>query len=340
MKKVLFLCKRHARFREDETDQGRASGLTVSCSHVSKSLIKSGINSVVKTCFNVSEAAKAIELEDPDVIIFEALWLMPNDMKELIASFHYSKRFAVHLHSNIPFLACESQSFTILNGYRDLDISVDILTNSVESYQAYRVLYRNVYYLPNVYDCSNFKQYEGKGDDTLHVGCFGAIRPMKNHVTQAIAAISTARNLGLKLKFYVNSSRMEMNGQPVFQNLVQVFSGKENYRLEPTGWMSQDDFFSFLRGMDVSMQCSMTETFNIVTADAVAAGIPVVVSPAIDWVDEHCVAENNSIDEIASTILRVLRLADDGVFRNQVKLKRYSEYAEKSWQSWVKWGVI
>ena len=35
--------------------------------------------------------------------------------------------------------------------------------------------------------------------------------------------------------------------------------------------------------MDVGMQCSMSESFNIVSADFVKMGVPIVVSNDIEW---------------------------------------------------------
>src|SRR5256885_8857503 len=43
-------------------------------------------------------------------------------------------------------------------------------------------------------------------------------------------------------------------------------------------------FRRLVRAMDIVLQPSYTETFNMVTADAVAEGVPVVVADSIEWV--------------------------------------------------------
>ena len=42
--------------------------------------------------------------------------------------------------------------------------------------------------------------------------------------------------------------------------------------------MDHESFIELVKSMDMCLQVSFTETFNIVTADAVANSVPVVVS--------------------------------------------------------------
>ena len=48
--------------------------------------------------------------------------------------------------------------------------------------------------------------------------------------------------------------------------------------------MSHEDFTNLISTMDISMQVSFNETYNIVSADAVNNLVPVVVSDEIKWV--------------------------------------------------------
>ena len=115
--------------------------------------------------------------------------------------------------------------------------------------------------------------------DTINIAVFGAIRPLKNHLIQAISAIQFANEEGLKLYFHINGTRIENNGDPVLKNLRELFEGQEKHELVEHCWMEHDKFVELLQSMDICMQVSFSETYNIVTADAVNGLVPVVVSP-------------------------------------------------------------
>ena len=51
--------------------------------------------------------------------------------------------------------------------------------------------------------------------------------------------------------------------------------------------------------MHLLLQPSYTESFNMVTADGVAEGVPSVVSHAIDWAPEHWKAMMDDVLDIA-----------------------------------------
>jgi len=46
--------------------------------------------------------------------------------------------------------------------------------------------------------------------------------------------------------------------------------------------MDHSDFISIVKSMDIGMQVSLSESFNIVAADFVSNGIPLVGSPDIE----------------------------------------------------------
>ena len=127
----------------------------------------------------------------------------------------------------------------------------------------------------------------------VHIGCFGAIRPLKNQLAQAIAAISFANLAGLKLRFHVNGGRVEGRGLPVLRNLRGLFaaSAGDRHLLVEHGWLSHDQVSGDLGGGDhIAMQVSFSETFNIVSADSAAVGLPVIASPSIPWIGAYAQA--------------------------------------------------
>jgi hypothetical protein len=64
------------------------------------------------------------------------------------------------------------------------------------------------------------------------------------------------------------------------------------------GSMSQ--FRQTVALLDLHIQVSVTETFNIASADAVAEGVPSVISEAIDWAPEKWVAEIDDANDVAA----------------------------------------
>ena len=51
--------------------------------------------------------------------------------------------------------------------------------------------------------------------------------------------------------------------------------------------------------MHLLLQPSYTESFNMVTADGIAEGVPSVVSSAVDWAPDHWKAETDNVLDIA-----------------------------------------
>lgn len=69
----------------------------------------------------------------------------------------------------------------------------------------------------------------------IDIGCFGAVRPLKNQLMQAIAAISFARSRGLHLRFHMNGTRIE-GGGPVLKNITAMFARSPDAELVLHPW--------------------------------------------------------------------------------------------------------
>jgi hypothetical protein len=79
------------------------------------------------------------------------------------------------------------------------------------------------------------------------------------------------------------------------------------------------------------MQVSFSETFNIATADAVWSGVPVVVSPEVEWIATRYAANPNSITEQCLS----LRCAEiDGSKAARRNLKNLIEWNERALYAW------
>jgi hypothetical protein len=165
------------------------------------------------------------------------------------------------------------------------------------------------------------------------VGCFGAIRPLKNQLIQAFAAIRFAQRKKKKLVFHMNGSRIEQNGSSNLKNIQALFAATgETLELHP--WMEHEEFLELVASMDICLQVSLSESFNITSADAVSMGVPLVGSEAISWLPERSQADVNSAESICEAMGREGAIT---VTMNHYALKSYLAHTVKAWNRWVNW---
>jgi glycosyltransferase involved in cell wall biosynthesis len=189
-------------------------------------------------------------------------------------------------------------------------------------------------FLPNFYPVM-FGSPDGEwphsrhADGPLHIACPGAVRPLKNHLIQAVAALKAARSLNRYLIFHVNSTRVECSGSNVLKNLRALFDGLPYGELVEEEWRDHGAFKDFLGTMDVVMQVSYTETFNIVGADAVAMGVPLVASPEIVWSDPRHQCPCDDSEQQALAILQALQHPRPAFAR--MRLKQHVQDVPEIW---------
>ncbi len=87
--------------------------------------------------------------------------------------------------------------------------------------------------------------------------------------------------------------------------------------------------------MDLLLQPSFTETFNNVTADGCACGVPSIVSEAIDWVPDEWIAKADSASQIADAAYLVLK-DRKAAMKGWKALDTYNGAALKAWMEWVR----
>jgi hypothetical protein len=270
----------------------------------------------------------------PDLVVIEALWVVPEKFP-VLQKLHPSVQWFCHLHSDMPFLALEGSAMQWILAYPT--VGVKLIANSLESYKALRAVihHKNITYLPNVYRVKAHHPERHDRHHVLHIACMGAVRPLKNHLIQALAAIRFAKEQDKTLHFLINSSRVETGGAPVLKNLQKLFEATPNAYLIELPWLEHNDVIQTLRHkVDLGMQVSLTETFNVVSADYVAAGIPIVVSKEVKWASRLSMAKDNSIDDIVAKMRRAYNHRWI-IGRNQNLLRQHQSDAENSWVDWV-----
>jgi len=162
---------------------------------------------------------------------------------------------------------------------------------------------------------------------------------MKNQLIQAMASIIVADAMEKPMKFHVNTNREETGGSPVLKNLRALFANTSKHELVEHPWCNHDEFVEIISIMDISMQVSFSETFNIVTADAVANYVPVVVSQEIGWLEPTVKCVTNNSHAIATRMLEcemwVRREGNKMVKENLKSLKGYNDRTVDVWHDFI-----
>jgi hypothetical protein len=283
----------------------------------------------------------------PEIAIIEAYWVVPEKF-EVLHKLHPRVKWVIRNHSALPFLANEGMAMDWSLRYMDYN-NVHLCSNDARTDQEMRELigvYKGwtkdqandrVTLLSNFYPETFRPRLPKVESEFVDIACFGALRPLKNHLIQAVSAIQYAETRGKQLRFHINGTRLEMKGEPIARNLVKLFDNIPNHELVQHPWMDHPDFCEKLREMDCAMQVSYTETFNIVTADAVVNDVPVITSPDIVWVNKRFHADPNSSIEIVRALSQAISGDQKDQFFGNGSLNREGlhEFNEGSRKLWI-----
>jgi hypothetical protein len=144
------------------------------------------------------------------------------------------------------------------------------------------------------------------GKSPLKIGAFGAIRALKNIMSAAAAAMTIADKLKVDVMLSVSGGRAEGGGLTVLAAVEAMLAGLPAIQLNIVNWTTWPEFTTIVRNQDLLLNVSYTESFNMVTADGIAGGVPSVVSDAIDWAPPAWVASADDVLDIADTGILIL----------------------------------
>jgi len=346
---VLFILKRREDFDpEKHNAHGLSTGLYNSAMFMVDMLNENGIDARLEIAIDNNCIDRLVTKHKPTHTIIEALWVVPSKFT-ILTKLHPNVKWIVRLHSELPFMAGEGIAMNWIGDYVQYpNISVGI--NSPRMFHEMRTylriknnwkaetLSKKLIYMPNYYPQTYKTKEYSLNKEHIDIGCFGAVRPLKNHLTQAIAALRFAEILGKKLHFHINGGRIEMKGEPVMNNLRDLFQQlyESGHRLISHEWTPRGSFLDTCAKMDIGMQVSFSETFNIVGADLVSQGIPFVGSIEIPWIDETYAARAQYCDEILEALLRTHGYPQHNVVSNQTKLTEYTNRTRDVWVEYFK----
>ena len=348
MSKVLFILKR----REDygytpySTLDGLSTGLYNSASFMRDMLLDAGIDAKMEVVIDNNDIDKVVTEYQPTHVIIEALWVVPTKF-DILQKLHPNVKWIVRLHSELPFLAGEGIAMDWVAdycSYKNVSIGINAPRMMQEVYYYISSKYGEAYadqkliYMPNFYPQQYVKKEMDRTKSVIDIGCFGALRPLKNHMIQAIAAIRFAEEQGKTVRFHINSGRNEMKGEPVEKNIRDTFAQllEQGHELVNHDWTPREEFLKLCATMDIGMVVSFSETFCIVAADLVSQGVPIVSSREIPWASCLFNAEPTETDDIINKLHRAYMLPSINTWLNQHKLNRYTNKTRNTWVNYFK----
>jgi hypothetical protein len=321
-------------------------GLGVTASCTAKALRKSGIWADVwavptpDALLSRLRAAEADAIERGQLpithVAVHAPWIPTENLAAMATEFP-NTTFTVTSHSNFGFLAADPHAVKLLREVvelQEMTSNVFVGGNCKRFTDAASDMWGvEVAWLPNIYPvpataASPRPPWPG---DSLRLGLFGAARILKNGLTAAAAAVLLAERLRVPTELYV-STGAEAEGTN--RALTELTDNVPNLTLVRTGWLPWTKFRSLVSNMHVLLQPSFTESFNVVTADGVAEGVPTVASEAIDWVPSTWQADPDDAGDVARVaeyLLKSPRAVDDG----RAALRAYVDTALGAWQRFL-----
>lgn len=314
-------------------------GLGVTALNTAKCLRTAGVQAEVWPINTVGDLKLRLAT-NPGVthVVISAPWIQTLDLAALCNKYT-DIQFAVNCHSNLGFLQADPNAMRLLIEGMDLQRSslnfsmaanCQALADWITAiYGAPATCLPNLYYIDNPNPAP--QQYTG---GTIRCGVFGATRALKNMQTSAGAALVIARQLKAPVEIWISSGRDEGAGS-VMPALRQMVSPIPGAKIVENGWQTWPQFRQTIGHMHLLFQLSYTESFNVVTADGICAGVPSVVSPAIDWAPDRWKADPDDAMD-AAFVGRAL-LADPLAARDGMRaLQTSNAIAMDRWKSFLK----
>jgi hypothetical protein len=307
-----------------------------------------GIESKLAVVPDNNAIDREVSLYKPTHVIIEALWVVPQKFS-VLQKLHPDVTWIIRLHSEMPFMAGEGMAMDWLGDYSKFK-NIVIGVNAPRMLRETRLYLQHlngwdnkttedkVIYMPNFYPQEYKTKKFNKDKDTIDIGCFGAVRPLKNHLLQAFGAIEFADSIGKKLRFHINAGRIEMQGGPVVNNLMGLFQqiSDRGHQMINHQWRDRDGFLELCAEMDIGLQVSFSETFNIVGADIISQGVPIVASNEIPWAVSGFTADPTNSADIADKLKFAYNWPKLNVKTNQWSLEHYTNQSAQTWNKYFK----
>jgi hypothetical protein len=289
----------------------------------------------------LEEQASAYHLKRTPVshVVIFAPWVPTLELYGLVRA-HTDVEFAVLSHSNVGFLQADPNGVKLLRDAMGLETATSnfhLAGNCQRFCDWVRHTYKSTcQFLPNLYDMSQANanhRLPWDGQSPLRIGCFGAPRVQKNFITAVAAAMEIGQHLRKDTEIWVSSGRPE-GANSIWRAIQEMVQGVKGIKLVENKWEPWPEFRRTVAHMDLLLQPSYTESYNIVSADGVVEGVPSVVSHAIDWAPHRWKAEVDSAGDVCRVGVALLHdphAVEDG----RRSLETYNNNGIKEWKSYL-----
>lgn len=318
-------------------------------SHIGLGVNARHMTTVLRACpvrvdvFGVKNAEEilAILQKNPSCThaVIEGIWVNLLSMEYIMHRLP-NIQFVVRCHSQVGFIQVEAGAVDIMRDLLHLQeqtLNFTFAANSAVFCQYIEATYHaKCLYLPNLYDFDRVatknvvQPFSGK---TIRMASFGALRLLKNHSTAAAAAQLVARSRNCDLEFYLNVNRIE-HGRGILDCIRNMYKNLRWAKLIEVPWEDWPTFRRTVAHMDLCLQISFTETFNITTADATAELVPSVVSDCIEWLPDSWKASSdnaNDVAKVANNLLWNVNAPQEGL----AYLQKYVRQSVDRWKEYL-----
>jgi hypothetical protein len=334
MTKILFLLKERL-YSHAKTSYG----LINSATHVADYLEHKGYCCKIVQVLDANSIDKEVYNSKPDIVILEALWCPVYKLKELMELRRYRHiTWVIRVHSDIGYLSAELQGMRLLNEYRELHKKKLIISmNSKKCVDALSTATGYDYtYLPNI--ITRREPVIDFLEERRHIdiGCFGAMRLLKNQCFQAICSMIAADQLDKKLFFHITPN-LGVEKDAVLENLKELFKNS-HHELVIHDWMPNQEFQKLVRRMDIGLQLSFTESFNIVSADFINNDRVILVSDAIDWLPNIFRTSTTDYNEVVKKVIYMYKHRNSTWLKGiaRLYLAVYNGTSQREWMAFLR----
>ena len=312
-------------------------GLGVTALNTAKTLRDAGIAAEVWPIVSAADLRSRLRTTAASHVVISAPWIATVELAQMAAEFP-DTQFAVTCHSNLGFLQADPSAMRLVREGLELRRSALNFRMAANCERLARWV-QGAYgvpcaLLPNLYHLDGRPpKHERYTAGTLRIGAFGATRALKNLLTAAGAALTIANARRADLEFCISSGR-NVGAGAVIDAVRQMMHNVPHVRLVENGWQTWPQFRHTIRHMHLLLQPSYTESFNVVTADGIAEGVPSVVSHAIEWAPENWKAPVDDACEMANVGLRLLR-SRRAAAQGLAALRAHNRGAMASWAEFL-----
>ena len=267
--------------------------------------------------------------------VISAPWLSVHDIKCILYGFP-EIQFVILSHSNVGFLQADPEGMKLLRHYHKLSrefTNFQVGGNTKKFTKWMNKVYgEGVVLLPNMYSTESARTQEPWSNQSpIRIGAFGAMRSEKNFMTAAAAALAIQEELGVPVELHMSEGGEGEVGT-TSESIDQMCDGKIRVFRYP--WSYWDNFIDLVASMHLLIQMSYTESFNMITADGIAVGVPSVVSPAIYWAPPSWKADPDNALDVADVGIRLLTNQSDREDGLEY-LRAHNESSLKYWEQFL-----